>query len=76
MRRTNDEAHLAWMGFGEADKTADSDTNYRSSGDRPQWIAATSRELVALVLALRTLFPASPLPSHIQRALGREWGAA
>ena len=64
------------VGFGKADNTGNGEAKYTSSGPASQWAARTSPDLIALVLALRWLFPTTPLPTHVQRALGHQWSGA
>ena len=63
------------VGLGKADNTRDN-TKYTSDGGVPQWAAHTSADLILLVESFRSLFPSSPLPGHVQRAIGRQWSGA
>lgn len=64
------------VGLGEADVTADCEAKYTDNGASHQWLRYTSADLILLVETFRSLFPSAPLPSHVQRAIGRQWSGA
>lgn len=77
MKPQNEEGpDLAEGALGKAGVSADCETKYTGNGASHQWLTHTSADLILRVATFRSLFPSAPLPSHVQRAIGRQWSGA